>query len=400
MVAIAGFTKDQILSAVRHMYGEVATAPLKQFHFPTGRSACLFVGYPESLLEGIPATALESFAGVACPFRADAIRPGDVVLDVGAGSGTDTLIAARLVGPQGRILALDLTPEMLDKLRRNVALAGAANVEVIEGNVESIPLPDASVDVVTSNGVLNLVPDKPKAFAEICRVLRPGGRVQIADVVVSRPVGDKAREDPKLWAECVVGAMIEDDYLDLFRSTGFSDVKVLRSFDYFAGSSSPETRKIAAALAAKAAEITMQRPLVARSGAAAWLERLQPTRLVRRAGQHGQLGLIASLAPIAACYGVLALVSTFALLGLTIPVDSRLWAALIAALAVLAPLALAWNLSVHRNIAPVAIGGLGMLLVLYALLATYDWRIEATGFVTLFAAALLDRYLYRRAVNC
>ena len=321
MVAIAGFTKEQILSAVRHMYGEVATAPLKQFHFPTGRSACLFVGYPQSLLEGVPATALESFAGVGCPFRAGVIQPGDVVLDVGAGSGTDTLIAARLVGPEGRVLALDLTPEMLDKLRRNIALAGAANVEVIEGNVESIPLPDASVDVVTSNGVLNLVPDKPKAFAEICRVLRPGGRVQIADVVVSRPVGEKARKDPKLWAECVVGAMIEEDYLDLFRSAGFSDVRGLRSFDYFSGSSSPETRKIAAALAAKAVEITMQRPLAAQSGAAAWARRLRPTRLVRRAGQHGQLGLMASLAAIAACYGVLAVVSGFAFLGLTVPVE-------------------------------------------------------------------------------
>lgn len=400
MVAIAGFTNDQILVAVRQMYGEVATKPLKQFHFPTGRSACLFVGYPESLLEGVPPTALESFAGVGLPFRAGVIRSGDVVLDVGAGSGTDTLIAARLVGPRGRVLALDLTSEMLDKLRRNVALAGAANVEVIEGNVESIPLPDASVDVVSSNGVLNLVPDKAKAFAEIWRVLRPGGRAQIADIVVSRPVGDKARKDPKLWAECVVGAMIEDDYLDLFRSAGFSNVKALRSFDYFSGSSSPETRKIASALGAKAAEIAMRKPLVAHSNAAAWTQRWRPARLLRRAGQHGLLGMLGSLAPIAACYGVLAIVSAFTLLGLTIPVDSQLWAGAIVALTALAPLALAWNLTVHRNIAPVMIGTSGALLVLYAILGTYDWRIEGMGFAILLAAALLDRYLFRRAVNC
>jgi arsenite methyltransferase len=400
MVAIAGFTKDQILSAVRQMYREVATAPSKEFHFPTGCNACLFVGYPESLLEGVPATALESFAGVGCPFRAGVIQPGDVVLDVGAGSGTDTLIAAGLVGPRGRVLALDLTPEMLDKLRRNVALAGAANVEVIEGNVEAIPLSDASVDVVTSNGVLNLVPEKPKAIAEICRVLRPGGRVQIADIVVSHPVGDKARKDPKLWAECVVGAMIEEDYLDLFRSAGFSDVKALRSFDYFSGSSSPETRKIAAALGAKATELAMQKRVVMHSAAGAWAQRLRPTRLVRRAGQRGLLGLLGSLAPIAACYGVLAIVSAFALLGLTIPVNSQLWAGVLVALTVLAPLALAWNLSVHRNFAPVLIGGLGTLLVLYALLGTFDWRIEAMGFATLLAAALVDRHLFRRAVNC
>ncbi len=142
------------------------------------------------------------------PFRAGVVRRRNRVLDIGAGSGTDALIAARLAGPEGRVLALDLTPQMLEKLRRNVALAGADTVEVVEGNAEAIPLPDASVDVVTSNGVLNLVPDKARAFAEILRVLRPGGRVQIADVAVSRPVGERARKDPKLWAECVVGAMM------------------------------------------------------------------------------------------------------------------------------------------------------------------------------------------------
>jgi arsenite methyltransferase len=207
MVAIAGFTKDQIFSAVREMYSEVANLPSKQFHFPTGRSACLFVGYPEDLLDRLPASAVESFAGVGFPFRADLIRAGDRVLDIGAGSGTDTLIAARAVAPGGRVFALDMTLAMLAKLRKNVALAGAANVEVVEGNAESVPLPDASVDVVTSNGVLNLVPDKAKAFAEIFRVLRPGGRVQIADIVVGRPVGEDARGDPKLWAECVVGVL-------------------------------------------------------------------------------------------------------------------------------------------------------------------------------------------------
>jgi SAM-dependent methyltransferase len=228
MVAIAGFTKDQIFSAVREMYSEVANLPSKQFHFPTGRSACLFVGYPEDLLDRLPASAVESFAGVGFPFRADLIRAGDRVLDIGAGSGTDTLIAARAVAPGGRVFALDMTPAMLAKLRKNVALAGAANVEVVEGNAESVPLPDASVDVVTSNGVLNLVPDKAKAFAEIFRVLRPGGRVQIADIVVGRPVGEDARGDPKLWAQCVVGASLEEDYVELFRSVGFARAVILR----------------------------------------------------------------------------------------------------------------------------------------------------------------------------
>jgi SAM-dependent methyltransferase len=124
------------------MYSEVANLPSKQFHFPTGRSACLIVGYPEDLLDRLPASAVESFAGVGFPFRADLIRAGDRVLDIGAGSGTDTLIAARAVAPGGRVFALDMTPAMLAKLPKNVALAGAANVEVVEGNAESVPLPD------------------------------------------------------------------------------------------------------------------------------------------------------------------------------------------------------------------------------------------------------------------
>jgi SAM-dependent methyltransferase len=261
MVAIAGFSRDQILAAVRGMYTEVATLPSKQFHFPTGREACLFVGYPVDWLDRLPPTAVESFAGVGFPFRADVIGPGDRVLDIGSGSGTDTLIAARLVGSKGKVFALDMTPAMSTKLRTNVTKAGAVNVESIEGNAEAIPLPDASIDVVTSNGVLNLVPDKPKAFAEIFRVLCPRGRVQIADIVVAKPVSDKARADPKLWAECVVGALLEEDYLDLFRMAGFSNISVLRRFDYFSGSASVDTRKVAAALGAKAAEITMLRPI-------------------------------------------------------------------------------------------------------------------------------------------
>jgi SAM-dependent methyltransferase len=260
MVAIAGYTKEQILAAVQHMYTEVARMPAKEFHFPTGRSACLFVGYPAELLDSIPSTAVESFAGVGFPFRSDVIRPGDHVLDVGAGAGTDTLIAARLAGNAGKVIALDMTPAMLEKLRRNIALADVRNVDVLEGNAEAIPLADASVDVITSNGVLNLVPDKPKAFSELFRVLRPGGRVQIADIVVGRPVSESARANPKLWAECVVEASLERDYLELFASCGFTGIRVLRSFDYFSGSASTDTKRVAASLGAQSIEITMTKP--------------------------------------------------------------------------------------------------------------------------------------------
>jgi len=249
MVAIVSDKREFIFKAVADMYTDVATHPEKTFHFPTGRLACLFVGYPGHQLDLIPATAPESFAGVGYPFAAGAIREGDVVLDVGSGSGTDALISSTLTGPRGKVYGLDMTQAMLDKLRRNIAAMGAQNVAPLEGNAEEIPLPDASVDVVTSNGVLNLVPDKPRAFAEIVRVLKPGGRVQISDISLAKPVSDKSRSDPKLWAECVVGAVVEDDYVAKLRAAGL-DVEVMSRFDYFAGSVSADTRRVAHGLGA------------------------------------------------------------------------------------------------------------------------------------------------------
>jgi len=260
MVAILSDNREFIIRAVKDMYTDVAGNPDKEFHFPTGRPACEFVGYPAAELDAIPATAVESFAGVGYPHRSGFIGDGDVVLDVGSGSGTDALIARLRAGPRSTVYGLDMTQAMLNKLRDNIDKAGATNVEPLEGNAEEIPLPDASVDVVTSNGVLNLVPDKPKAFAEIARVLKAGGRVQIADIVVGSPISDECRSNPELWAECVVGASLEDQYLDMFAKAGLTDIKVLRRFDYFAGSNSEHTRKIAGSFNAASIEITMRKP--------------------------------------------------------------------------------------------------------------------------------------------
>lgn len=260
MVAVLSNDRGLIIRAVKEMYTDVAGHPEKEFHFPTGRSACLFVGYPEAELDAVPATAVESFAGVGYPHRAGAIRGGDTVLDIGSGSGTDALIAGLKAGACGRVIGLDMTPAMLVKFADNIARMGAHNVEALEGNAEEIPLPDASVDVVTSNGVLNLVPDKPQAFREIARVLRPGGRVQIADIVVGSPISDACRSNPKLWAECVVGASLEEQYLAMFAEAGLTDIRVLRRFDYFAGSSSEATRRVAAGFNAAAIEIAMRKP--------------------------------------------------------------------------------------------------------------------------------------------
>ncbi|MCZ7566096.1 MAG: methyltransferase domain-containing protein [Burkholderiales bacterium] len=249
MVAIFSDKKEFIFKAVADMYTDVATHPEKIFHFPTGRLACLFVGYPAAQLDLLPAAAVESFAGVGYPFAAAAIGAGDTVLDIGSGSGTDTLLASTLAGPEGKVYGLDMTEAMLAKLERNAAAMGARNVVPLRGNAEEIPLPDRSVDVVTSNGVLNLVPDKPRAFAEIARVLKTGGRLQVSDIALAKPVSEKSRADPKLWAECVVGAVVEDDYLTRLRASGLA-VEVLSRLDYFAGSVSPDTRRVAHGLGA------------------------------------------------------------------------------------------------------------------------------------------------------
>jgi len=260
MVMVTSNQREVIFDAVQAMYTAVATTPEQEFHFPTGRRACEYMGYPAALLDAIAPAAVESFAGVGYPFAADVIRVGDVVLDVGSGSGTDALIASRLVGPHGRVLALDMTEAMRRKLLANAARAGVRNVEAIEGNAEVIPLLDAAVSVVTTNGVINLVPDKAAAIREMYRVLRPGGRVQLADIVVETPPSDACRAQPRLWAECIVGATSESDYLQLFRLAGFAAVEILSRHDYFAASSSEETRKVAGSFGAHAVVLKALKP--------------------------------------------------------------------------------------------------------------------------------------------
>jgi arsenite methyltransferase len=260
MVAILSNQREVIFDAVRRVYTDVALIPEREFHFPTGRRACQFVGYPAERLDRLPAAAVESFAGVGYPFAAGVIRIGDTVLDIGSGSGTDAFIAAGLVGPAGRVIGLDLTEAMRDKLRANAAVAGVTNLEVLAGNAESIPLPDASVDVVSSNGVLNLVPDKPRAIQEIARVLRAGGRLQIADIVVRTLPSDACRAHPELWAECVVGATTAETYVAGFEAAGLCDVEVLGRNDYFAGSSSAETRRVAGSFGAHSLVFRARKP--------------------------------------------------------------------------------------------------------------------------------------------
>ena len=190
---------DVLRDAIRDEYAAVADEPTRGFHFHTGRPLTRIVGYRPEWLEGIPETAVATFAGTGNPFSIGALRSGERVVDVGCGAGIDSLIAARMVGPDGQVVGVDMTPEMLARARRAADEAGAANVEFRDGYMEALPVPDGWADVVISNGVLNLTPDKSKALGEMARVLTPTGRLQIGDITIDRPVPETAKQQIDLW---------------------------------------------------------------------------------------------------------------------------------------------------------------------------------------------------------
>jgi arsenite methyltransferase len=189
---------EVLKSEIRKTYASVSQEPEKDFVFPTGRPWAEDLGYPEELA-GVPESAAQSFAGVANPFSLGRLEPGERVLDLGSGAGTDSLVAAQMVGAGGSVTGIDMTPEMLAKARAAAAEMGASNVEFVEGEVERLPFLDEGFDVVISNGVIDLIPDKDAAFAEIFRVLVPGGRIQIADVTIQNPVSEEGRRNIDLW---------------------------------------------------------------------------------------------------------------------------------------------------------------------------------------------------------
>lgn len=190
---------ERLRSEVQEHYAEVAHDPDGHFHFHTGRRATARLGYGSELVDGFPERCIEAFAGVANPFSFGLPQPGERVIDIGAGSGLDSLIAARAVGPEGVVIAVDMTPAMLERASENAEAAGIDNVEFRAGLAEELPVSDGWADLVISNGVLNLVPDKVAAYEEIVRALQPGGRIQIADVCVEVEVPDEAKRDIDLW---------------------------------------------------------------------------------------------------------------------------------------------------------------------------------------------------------
>jgi SAM-dependent methyltransferase len=195
-----GFDTTTLRNEIQSMYGRVAASPDGEFHFHRGPSyAAKRLGYDGDALAQLPASVTSSFAGVGNPHAVRALDAGAIVLDVGSGAGTDLLLAARQVGPKGRAIGVDMTAAMRARALAGASACGLGNVDVLDGDATRLPVKDATVDVVISNGVLNLVPDKPTAIREIARVLKPGGRVQIADIVIGEELDERALHDIDLW---------------------------------------------------------------------------------------------------------------------------------------------------------------------------------------------------------
>ena len=190
---------DLLRSEIEKTYTDVSAQPDRDFMFSTGREWAQDLGYPQPELSLVPDATVASFAGVANPFTLGRIEPGATVLDLGCGAGTDLLIAAQMSGPEGRAIGVDMTASMLARAHASAREMDLENVELHESLIESVPVADGSVDVVISNGVIDLVPDKPAVFAEIDRVLKPGGRLQLADVVIHTEVSEDARDRIDLW---------------------------------------------------------------------------------------------------------------------------------------------------------------------------------------------------------
>ncbi|WP_148258115.1 methyltransferase domain-containing protein [Pseudarthrobacter phenanthrenivorans] len=213
--------RAELEAKVKDVYRAVATHPEGRYHFRMGRELARELGYPDELLARVPAGALESFAGVGYFFGLAALSPGQAVLDLGSGSGTDVFAAAATVGTGGKVVGVDMTEEQLEKAERLRQEAGISQASFTRGYIEDLPFPDHTFDCVISNGVINLSADKPAVFREAARVLRPGGRLALADIVTERPLTPQIVCDADLWAACIGGAAQADSYRGAMADAGF-----------------------------------------------------------------------------------------------------------------------------------------------------------------------------------
>jgi SAM-dependent methyltransferase len=232
----ANVDRDRLRAGISAKYTEVALEPEKGFHFHTGRPLAAMLEYAPSDFERLPQATIDSFAGTGNPFSMGDLKPGETVVDLGSGAGFDLLQAALKVGPNGQAIGIDMTPAMREKAREGAAAMGLSNVDVRDGYLEELPVEDATVDVVISNGVLNLTPDKQAVMREVYRVLKPGGRFQIGDIVVHLDVPQDAKDDVELWSNCIAGALTRDEWQWVLDQVGFVDVRWGRETDVYSGS--------------------------------------------------------------------------------------------------------------------------------------------------------------------
>jgi SAM-dependent methyltransferase len=235
-VTPANVDRERLRRGISDKYTEVALEPEKGFHFHTGRPLAAMLGYDPAEVDVLPESTVESFAGTGNPFSLGDLREGETVLDLGSGAGFDLLQAARKVGAAGRVIGIDMTPAMRIKARAGAEALGLANVEVRDGYLEELPVDDGSIDVVISNGVLNLTPDKEAVMREVLRVLKPGGRFQIGDIVVHLDVPQDAKDDVELWSNCIAGALTRDEWQWVLDRVGFRDVRWGVETDVYSGS--------------------------------------------------------------------------------------------------------------------------------------------------------------------
>lgn len=219
--------KSEIEEAVKLKYNEVATNPYGMFNFPVGKAFALKVGYPADVLKKLPLSLVESFTGANNPQPFVNLTEGEVVLDLGCGAGLDLYFYAKAVGASGKVLGLDLSLDMVTKARLNMEKVGLQNVEVICGPAHEIPLEDSSVDIVTSNGIYNLSPDKEKVMLEVIRVLKPGGRTAFSEIILKEQLPEEIRKNVNDWFRCIGGALPEKAFFSLMEKSGFEKIEVI-----------------------------------------------------------------------------------------------------------------------------------------------------------------------------
>ena len=225
--SLGEMTKSEIEDAVKQKYSEVATDPCGSFNLPVGKEFAIAVGYPQKVLDVLPESFVESFTGANNPQPFINLQRGELVLDLGCGAGLDLYFYAKAVGPKGKVIGVDISEEMVMKARKNMEQVNIKNVDVRCGRSDDIPLGNNAVDVVASNGIYNLSPDKEKVMQEVLRVLKPGGRTVFCEIVLLKPFPEEMRKNIDDWFRCIGGALPEKAFLNLMKQSGFENIEVI-----------------------------------------------------------------------------------------------------------------------------------------------------------------------------